>query len=90
MNCSQAFIHPRPMGFYAMVRLPMDAEAHAITKWCPRERKQMPIRFNDAYSALRSATDALERYLNSPMRRDGATLLSTRSEAESVFRSVGA
>ena len=78
------------MGFHAMVRLPMDAEAHAITKWCQRERKQMPIRFGDAYSAQKAATERVLSYFNGSMRRDGATLLSTRSEAESVFRSVGA
>ena len=86
MNESRAYALPRPMGkFWAMIRLPRDGEAKPITEWCPIAREQKPIRFNDRYSALRAATDALERYLNSPMRRDGATLLACRSEAEKLF-----
>jgi len=90
MNHSAAYISPRPIGFYAMVRLPSDAEAHAITKWCPREKKQMPIRFDDAYSAQKAATERVLSYFNGNMRRDGVTLLSARSEAEAVFQKARA
>lgn len=86
MNESRAYALSRPMGkFWAMVRLPRDGKAKPITEWCPISREQKPVRFNDRYSALRAATDELERYLNSPMRRDGATLLAARSEEEKVF-----
>lgn len=57
----------------------MDAKARPIMDG------DQPKRFDDAYSALRAATDALEQYLNTPMRRDGATLLAVRSEAEKIF-----
>lgn len=90
MNHSCAYVSPRPNGYHAMVRLPMDAKAHAITEWCPRDKCDKPKRFNDAYSALRAATDRLESYFNGNMRRDGQTLLQCRSEAEKVFGRAGA
>lgn len=86
MNESRAYALARPMGkFWAMVRLPRDGKAKPITEWCPIHKEQRPVRFNDRYSALRAATDALERYWNGNMRRDGETLLAARSEAEKVF-----
>ncbi len=84
MNHSAAYVSPRPMGYWAMIRLPMDAKARPILE------KGAPKRFNDAYSALRAATDCLEGYFNGHYRRDGETLLSTRSEAEKVFGKVSA
>jgi len=88
MNHTAAYVSPRPMGYWAMVRLPMDGKANPITEWCPREREHKPKRFNDAYSALRAATDALEEYMNTPMHRDGPRLLDARSEAEKHFAEV--
>lgn len=90
MNHSAAYIHPRPIGFWAMVRLPKDAKAHPITEWCPRDKEHKPKRFNDAYSALRAATDRLESYFNGNMRRDGETLSACHSEAEKLFAKVTA
>lgn len=84
MNHTAAYIAPRPIGFWAMVRLPKDAKARPIME------DGKPKRFDDAYSALRAATDALEGYLNTPMRRDGSTLSACRSEAEKLFDKVTA
>jgi len=67
------------MGFWAMVRLPKDAKARPIMEG------DKPKRFDDAYSALRAATDRLESYFNGKMRRDGPTLLSNQSEIDKVF-----
>ena len=90
MNESRAYALPRPMGkFWAMVRLPRDGQAKPVTEWCSTDKKMKPKRFDDRYSALRAATDALEQYLNSNMRRDGETLSVCRSEAEKIFRKVG-
>lgn len=83
MNCSQAYVHPRPIGFWAMVRLPKDAKARPIMEG------GRPKRFDDAYSALRAATDRLEQFMNANMRRDGETLSACRSEAEKIFRRAG-
>lgn len=83
MNHSAAFIHPRPVGYYAMVRLPMDAKARPIMDG------DQPKRFDDAYSALRAATDRLEAFLNTNMRRDGETLLGARKQAQPAFRRAG-
>jgi hypothetical protein len=90
LNESRAYSLPRPMGkFWAMVRLPRDGKAKPVTEWCSLEKKEKPKRFDDRYSALRAATDELERYMNSPMRRDGETLSACRSEANKLFEKVG-
>lgn len=89
MNHTAAYVSPRPIGYFAMVRLPMDGKANPITEWCPREREHKPKRFNDAYSALRAATDRLESYFNGNMRREGETILGPRKRAEALFAEVG-
>lgn len=84
MNHSAAFIHPRPVGYYAMVRLPMDAKARPIMDG------DKPKRFDDAYSAQKAATERVLAYFNGNMRRDGERLLACRSEAERLFGRAGA
>lgn len=90
MNHSAAFISPRPMGYWAMVRLPRDAKANPITEWCSIDKKYKPKRFDDAYSALRAATDALEAYLNTTMRSEITPLCGAKAKAEALFERSGA
>ena len=84
MNHTAAYVSPRPVGFWAMVRLPKDGKARPIME------DGQPKRFNDAYSALRAATDALESYFNGRLVRDGETLLGPRARAEAMFERSGA
>lgn len=57
---------------------------------CDPETKRRPKLFKDAYTALRAATDRLEAYLNTNMRRDGEALLGPRKRAEALFHQEGA
>lgn len=90
MNHSCAYVFPRPMGFWAMVRLPKDGKARPIMEWCPVSRENKPKRFDDAYSALRAATDALEAYLNTNMRSEITPLHGAKLDAEKLFARAGA
>lgn len=81
MNKTSAFIHETPGGnFYAMVRLPMDAKARPLLG-----KGGVPLRYPDAYAALKAATENVCAYWNGHLVRDGATLMSHRQRAEALF-----
>lgn len=84
MNCSQAYVSPRPVGFWAMVRLPKDAKARPIME------EGKPKRFNDAYSAQKAATDRVLEFFNGNLRRDGEVLLSAKARANQLFHAGAA
>ncbi|MBW3096827.1 hypothetical protein [Pseudohoeflea coraliihabitans] len=85
MNKTDAYVHETPGGaYYAMVRLPRHAKAMPILGKGGR-----PVRFHDAYSAMRAATQAVLAYFNGHLVRDGETLSATRDAAEQLFRRAG-
>lgn len=81
MNETAAFVERRGGVYIPMVRLPHYGEARPVLG-----KGGNPMRFTDAYSAQRAASDAVCVWINGNLVRDGERLLDHRQAAEAIFR----
>ena len=81
MNRFEAYIKPKAVGYWGMIRLARNGEAQ------PLKEKGKPIYFEDAFKAQKAVTDHLLRYFNGRLCGEFEPMQKSHVEIERVFGS---